>query len=221
MANKLEKYRTSIDKTKRVVCDVIPGVRSYGYNLTVSHAQKLLWFRVSKVGTRTMLHELEKSGVKLENTHQRFIPYSREIYENYLKVAFVRNPWDRLVSCWKNKVVDSNSFGLEKELYLQLQEFSAFIEFISQLNIDKTDIHIRRQSAMMDYENIDFLGRFETYEVDVVKLFELIGFEKHNVANKNESSMGNISYRKFYSAQDKCIVGDLYAKDIELFNYEY
>ena len=38
---------------------------SHAYNLTISHEYRLMWFRVAKVGTRTILEHLRKSGVPL------------------------------------------------------------------------------------------------------------------------------------------------------------
>src|SRR5262245_19376649 len=81
------------------------------YNLTVSHERKFVWFRVAKVGTRTILNHFLDRGVRLDAEHASDVHYPPRAYADYFKFAFVRNPWDRLVSCWADKVVASNLFG--------------------------------------------------------------------------------------------------------------
>src|SRR3990167_11442414 len=44
-----------------------------------------------------------------------------ERYRNLTGVAFVRNPYDRMVSCWKNRVA---------QLGLEGASFSEFIDFV-------------------------------------------------------------------------------------------
>lgn len=92
-------------RTKRIqylyeAISKIPFIPSTNqYNLTISHESKFIWFRVAKVGTRTILNHLRKSNVSLDVEHASFIHYPVKSYENYFKFAFVRNPWGRLVSC--------------------------------------------------------------------------------------------------------------------------
>ena len=99
------------------------GLSSDLYNLTISHSYRFVWFRVAKVGTRTMLGHFEASGIKLDVEHAMGIPYPRGMFEGYFKFAFVRDPFARLVSCWKNKVSDENYFGLNDTLRREFEDF--------------------------------------------------------------------------------------------------
>src|SRR5580765_3342619 len=69
------------------------------YSLTISHKQKFLWFRVAKAGNRTILNHLEQKALPMDAPRATFVHYCPRLYADYFKFAFVRNPWDRLVSC--------------------------------------------------------------------------------------------------------------------------
>ena len=90
-----------LEKVAQIPLLPAPGT----YNLTISHAKKFLWYRVAKVGTRTILHHLKKQNVSLDVEHASFIRYTPSLYHDYFKFAFVRNPWDRVVSCWAEKIL--------------------------------------------------------------------------------------------------------------------
>lgn len=87
---------------------LLPSTRKY--NLSISNKYKFIWFRVAKVGTRTIFSRLADDGLTLDLESPYGIHYIPKLYGEYFKFAFVRNPWDRLVSCWQNKVVQMNYF---------------------------------------------------------------------------------------------------------------
>ena len=204
-----------------MVVSGIPFLRSNEYNLTLSHSHEFVWFRVSKVGTRTILHELNKAGVGMEESHQRLIHYKGGAYSNYYKFAFVRNPWDRLVSAWSNKVVDSNAFGLECNLRAELQSFEEFVCYIGKLDLSRSDIHIRPQIHAIDLQNIDFVGRYESYEEHVRHVFSELQLPLVELSRRNNSKGKKRGYREYYTDHLAEKVGDLYSADVEQFNYEF
>ena len=70
--------------------------------------------------------------------------------QDWLKVAVIRNPYDRIASCWRQKVMHKeklhSGFTKFKEIYWK-QPFNEFIEAVSNMPDWKSDQHFRSQTA--------------------------------------------------------------------------
>ena len=194
----------------------------YRYNITVSDEKKFVWFRVAKVGTRTIFDIFDRGGLTLsaDSPHGCHYPYS--LYKDYFAFGFVRNPWDRLVSCWRNKVVDSkiNHFELSEQDLAEVQDFGKFIEYIGRLDLTQGDPHIRLQSTLIDLNRVDFLGRFETFEEDLKLVMQKLNLDHIKVSTKNASTSRK-PYQDYYDDALKKRVAEIYHRDIKLFGYKF
>ncbi|MEK8017306.1 MAG: sulfotransferase family 2 domain-containing protein, partial [Candidatus Parabeggiatoa sp.] len=131
------------------------------YNITTSKEKRFLWFRVAKVCTRTIVGHLDNHNIPLEAAHPHRVFYSPKYYQNYFRFAFVRNPWDRLVSCWLSKAIHLNrKGGRNRDIFAfygkspeELQKFEDFIDFISTLDLETSDAHFRLQCRLIDLNN--------------------------------------------------------------------
>jgi hypothetical protein len=204
----------------RFLINIVPILPSTGrYNLTICHEKKILWYRVAKVGTRTIFDIFDQAQINLDAEHPFFCHYPEKLYSEYFKFAFVRNPWDRLVSCWKNKVIDSNYFEFTEEKLQDMQSFENFVGYVQSKDIEDCDQHIRLQSKLVDMNNVDFIGRFEKFEEDLGKVAQMIGIE-YKKTRKNMSKQKS-SYVDYYDDRLQNIVADIYRKDIHIFQYEF
>ncbi|MFC1866518.1 sulfotransferase family 2 domain-containing protein [Thermodesulfobacteriota bacterium] len=204
----------------RALVRYVPYLPSNGrYNITICHEKKFLWFRVAKVGTRTIFDVFKQAKVNLDAEHPMFCYYPTKLYNGYFKFAFVRNPWDRLVSCWKNKVVDSNYYRFSDKQLLKMQSFENFVEFVKSKDIKRCDHHIRLQSKLIDLNVVDFIGRFERFEEDLIKVTQIIGIE-YIKTYKNESK-NKSNYMEYYDDRLQSMVADLYRRDINIFQYDF
>ena len=204
----------------KVICK-IPFIPSIGcYNITISHEKKFIWFRVAKVGTRTILNHLRECGVYLDVEHANFIHYPIKSYHNYFKFAFVRNPWDRIVSCWQNKVIIRNQMGFTDSALERMKKFENFVNFVSALNIEQCDRHLRSQSTLIDLNNIDYLGRMETFEEDANYVFQRLGLIEKEVVPKNVT-LNRKPYQEYYNKVTIEKVSQIYRKDIQIFGYRF
>lgn len=190
------------------------------YNITICHEKQFVWFRVAKVGTRTIFNVFDNANITLDAEHPMFCHYPANLYKGYFKFAFVRNPWDRLASCWRNKVIDNNYFKFSKDRLLLMQEFGDFVEFVSDLDIETCDHHIRLQSKLIDLNNVDYIGRFENFEEDLLEVIQTIGFDSVRI-EKHNSSKNKQDYRAYYDEGLKEKVANIYRKDINLFSYQF
>ena len=187
------------------------------YNLTISHAYRFVWFRVAKVGTRTILGHLKASGIPLDVEHGMWMSYEPQAFADYFKFAFVRDPFARLVSCWSNKVRDENYFGFSRAALQQMQDFSEFLRWVEQQDLEGGDHHLRKQQRLIDLNQIDLLGRSERFDDDFYRVCETLGIACPQIARENASSAAADveSLRQRYIDR----VYRLYEIDFELFGY--
>lgn len=135
----------------------------------------------------------------------------KDNYDKYFKFAFVRNPWDRLVSYyfWTNS---------NKKI--------CFEKFIQNQKLKKTlDGTVRRRNQyeyVVDDKGeviVDFIGRYENLQKDWNVVCEKIGIcEKLPWINKRRNKK---SYTEFYDDKTMNIVYEMYKKDIEYFEYGF
>lgn len=189
------------------------------YNLTLALEPKFLWFRNAKVGTRSTLRWLDDAGVHYEARQAFTVHYCQAATREFFKFAFVRNPWDRLVSGWLNKVVTKNALKLPETERRALQSFPNFVAYCASLDLDTCNIHFRRQCRLIDLNNIDYLGRIESLDAGLDEIAARLGLPRRRPPRLNVSKRGG--YRDYYDAQTRKRVEELYALDIQLFGYSF
>lgn len=141
--------------------------------------------------------------------------------------AFVRNPFARLVSTYKDKIVRK----LERQKpspfddYLGgfLMDVSSFAEFsywICQISDDLSEPHFVSQYRILSRPNgtvnIDFIGKFETVEEDWAYIQEKTGLP--DLGHFNQTAKDD--WRDYYDVKTAKRVYKRYRKDIEAFGYE-
>ena len=190
------------------------------YNITNSNNQKYVWFRTAKCGTRSILKFLTDNTDIDVNDYN--VKYDNK-WKDYFKFTIVRNPWDRLVSCWLNKFNLKNSKpNFYKKLDLDNTKFVDFKEFISKIaekNNITLDKHWTLYHNLIPVTNIDFIGKFENLQVDFNIICDKIGIPRQKLPHKNKSKHKH--YTEYYDDETREIVAEKYAKDIEYFGYEF
>lgn len=186
------------------------------YNVTVANEPPLVWYRVAKVGTRT-IHRHLATHARLELDHPYEVRLPRGPYGNHLHFAFVRNPWDRLVSCWHQKVLETDHFDLGSERE-RLRSFPAFVEYVGRRDLGKGDPHLRIQATLFDLDRVDFVGRFERFADDLATVCGRLGLPT-SFPHRNPTDHAH--YSSYYDDLTAAAVGRLYERDVRLFGYRF
>lgn len=192
---------------------LVPSHRAY--NLTISTKKKFIWFRVAKVGTRSILKHLVNSRVELTAFELMQVYYLPGRFKNFFKFGFVRNPWDRLASGWQQMIVKNNHFGMPEEIRQPLMHLPAFIERMETNPVILTNHHFKPQHELLDLNNLDFLGRFETFERDFRTIMATVDVPVKRVPHYNRTGIKD--YAGFYDQELREKVYRLYQKDFQIF----
>ena len=133
------------------------------------------------------------------------------VWDDYFKFAFVRNPWDRMVSCWKNRARRYDDFGTFLRDYPYPQNNHNLIwHTIPQL----THMTDADGNNMMD-----FVGRFENLNQDLEKICNKLNLNYSPLPHINKST--HKPYWEYYTDEQRISVETIYKKEIKLYNYEF
>jgi hypothetical protein len=151
--------------------------------------------------------------------------YISKIAENNYIFAFVRNPYDRLYSAYKNKVLQPSGTGGKNFFWNHGirfgMKFDEFVDVVCEIPDRKIDRHLRSQSWFLTYEDKlipDFIGKLEEFEKDWGVLNER--FELGYPTHKNSTKSLNVDdYPAQYSKRLEEKVFNRYRKDFEYFSY--
>lgn len=133
------------------------------------------------------------------------------LWKRYLKVAFVRNPWDIEVSRYFFKFPGTTA---------DPAAFRAWLNEDTRERGSEWDI-ISLDGALA----LDFVGRYETLDADFQRLLGELGVKgapsglgRAKVAQRPTAAR---NYQAFYDDQAKDQVARLWSKEINVFGYEF
>jgi hypothetical protein len=163
--------------------------------------------------------------------HSRHLPYfeyqrvNPRKFERFFKFAFVRNPWDRLVSTYfflKNGGANDMDRRFAEENLARYGSFAAFVEgWLTEQNVWSW-VHFRPQHYFIcDTDlrvRVDFVGRMETIAAD----FRAICQRLDVAAELKWTNRGDHEpFRHYYTDGLRERVASIYADDIAIFGYRF
>ena len=190
---------------------------------------KLVFIHIPKnAGTsvhRKLLSPLFQQG---NNSVEYKHTLNSDFFANYFKFAIVRNPWDRMVSCFHYfKYSTRGGFEYNHKTFVNLKDVS-FDRFLDELAWDRegnqTNKHWINQDLMthdMSSQKcwVDYLLRFENLEEDWEEVKKKINL-KHNLPMANRSARKK-NYHNYYNPRTKKLIEERFKGDIEKFNYSF
>ena len=211
-------------------------------------AQRAVWIEVPKVACSSIKVVLaDLLGIDLAsvggNPHKGSFPEPTSrptesvLYPGLFSFAFVRNPWSRLVSCYRDKILgevpDFTSFHPTRGVAHCLARFPAFragmsfddfITAVAAIPDAEADEHFRAQYTFVTSASgaigIDFVGRFETLAGDFRHVFDRLHLSCPTLPHVQAApSPGR--YPEYYTPRTRNIVADRFREDVSLFGYEF
>lgn len=188
---------------------------------------KHIFIHVPKCGGLS-IHDPNYSryGHDLRQKNFKFYKDSQQRNDVQFSFTFVRNPWDRLVSAYhylKNGGSGAQP-GDAVDYESLLSQYSSFEDVVLNWNYNLfNQIHLKPQWEWICDDNgnliVDFVGKFEHLQADYNTVCDIIKIPRKKLPHTNRSE--HKPYTEYYNAETRKIVSEIYAKDIELFNYEF
>jgi hypothetical protein len=141
--------------------------------------------------------------------HQPYYLVKNYIPKEYYVFAFVRNPFDLLVSGWRHK------YNRDFDSFIMYQLFNSPKLFYKWTQWQYLSFNEKIE--------LDYVGKFENIEKDFNNIAEQIGIkERYNdLPLKNVTNYNKENYKDYYSDETRSIVEKKYAKDLEYWGYKF
>jgi len=207
--------------------------------MIISHLHRFIFVAVPKTGTHSVRQalrermgddDLEQVGLfvnkrfpmpelaKIRHGHftlRQIEPYlPADDFQGYFKFGFVRNPFDRFVSYCAFMTRDQDVFERDPKSVMRHMLFTApphgHILFQPQHQFFVGD-----DGALIS----DYLGRIEQMQESYDEICRRIGIASRPLDKVNATRRGD--YRTYYDQQLIDGVATLYARDLELFGYQF
>lgn len=205
--------------------------------MLISHIHKIVFIAVPKTASVAIRDSLEEyietpasmdynSPFYLHNTAKSLKQYfikNKWNWDEYFKFAFVRNPWDRVVSAYNYRMQYLKKDGDYN------RKFKDHCVYINKLgNFDKIveshlDLIIEPQLNWILDDNkqnlLNYIGRYENLQQDFDIICEKVHIPKRTLRHMN----GNVhkNYSKWYNQKSLKIVQEKFKEEIEMFNYKF
>ena len=205
--------------------------------MLISREKKVLFIHIQKTGGSSITEILRSSMPDLKRymgTHDH-ASWARNAlgneYDLYYKFAFVRNPWDRLVSWYtmiRQRAEVTNPNKLNRLFTYVLNSSSSFEDFVLNCTHTIDDVDGRKSFLYNQYDYVsdesgalivDFVGRYENYESDLRTALERMGVFNIDIPHINKSD--HLHYSAYYTQRTKDIVSERYERDLKEFGYSF
>ncbi|MBW2998482.1 sulfotransferase family protein [Candidatus Woesearchaeota archaeon] len=203
--------------------------------------QKAIYFFIPKVACSSIkkicsdLLCLESDSIIQIHINKYPFIFRKKIakYNNYFKFTFVRNPWDRIVSCYKNKIREKSlnnqhfvngvfSRFITYGTFTPEMSFEDFVKAICEISDEDANVHFQSQYKFITDKKgkiiVDFIGQFENIDKDFNKICKKL---KINVKLPHLMKSEKKDYKEYYTKETKEMIRKRYKKDIEMFGYNF
>ncbi|HOP10048.1 MAG TPA: sulfotransferase family 2 domain-containing protein [Oscillospiraceae bacterium] len=192
--------------------------------------KKVTYCIMPKVACSSIKASLYLQNFKDDYSVHREIPGEPKLLKDdpeYFKFSFVRNPFDRLVSCYESKYhrdVEIKMDVLDFRFYLlgslaKDRGFNRFIKSVCIIPKRFANMHFRSQYLTIYRHGkcmMDFVGKFENLEIDYEPIRAKYGFDPLRHYNKSNRS----NWMDYYTPKTAKMVYRKFKKDFEIFGYQ-
>ena len=205
----------------------------------LSYSHKFIFIHIYRVAGTSTIKSLEEYSKKpaMRRLLNKFrvgvhVPYSRwktfpshikarelrsqipgQVYDNFYKFAFVRNPWDWQVSIYHYMLRDTAHF--QHALIKSMKDFDEYIDW--RVNNEKK----LQKDFVTDWNGeliVDFVGRYENLLEDFEHVCHTLNVTA-SLPHLNKSP--HTDYRSYYTDSSVRIIEENFKDDIEFFGYSF
>ena len=231
MPNNFYKYQY----TKKIIKRIYHFKKLSPPKYVIREDLGLIYLPISKAGNSSIKKTMipKKENIFDDNSVHAFregIIRSYTIkkqWEDFYKFSFVRNPFERLVSCYISKYHNDKKYNLnnlwfDTYLYGVMKKdkgFTNFANWVCKIPNNIADEHFISQSYQLFENNkliVDFVGKLENINTDFIFFEKKFKLEKPPHYNKSTE----YNWMDFYTPNLIEKVYKRYKNDIEKFNYE-
>lgn len=223
----------------------------FEYDIHISLCHQYVYVETPKVGCSTIKDTLQRIELDypemlrddFEDIHRRdtsplLSPSQTCAFEriiqspSYFVFCFVRNPYERLLSAYLDKIVNGmpgkrsilTAMGDDPENLNKEIPFREFVDVVTGLEISKMDPHWRIQyyQTFQDVISYDYIGRMENFTNDCKYVFGRVtnNYEKYYRNEVRHATNSSGLLNKYYNSSIQKKVFKKYEIDFEYFGYD-
>lgn len=195
----------------------------------ISHDLKCVFIHIPKCAGTSVYKSLKLdflgSGHAIASKHFEFLD------QGYFSFSFVRNPWDRIASCYryfksmnpKDRWYKGNQKLADLSKQISFDEFVQRVPEFQKMMIReegsvRSGIHFQPFSYFLD-KPVDYIGKMENINRDYIKICRKLDIKIRPLKKINTTNASN--YQELYIEETKDIVYNIYKEDIKKYNYEF
>lgn len=173
------------------------------------------WFNVNTQNHQEVQDKIRPNKIEFNSRNY-------EKYKKYFWFTFVRNPYERMISSYINKVITPEEVFLSFK-NIGITKSTSFLDFcniIKKINPVRLNDHIKPQSLIIPNDTMDFIGKVENIKTDWGKMMnankQLLDLTSHLNSSKYDGNRNNILCKKSIE-----YINDIYSQDFKSYNYQY
>lgn len=166
--------------------------------MIINHDNRYIFVHVPRTGGHSayeMLGVKERSGLHYPRSHFK---------EKYFAFGFLRNPWDRMYSCYRK----------QRDI-LEKHRGSTFKHYL----FEGIKGNLVEQQAMWFLKGCDYIGMYETLQVDWNIINPLIGLPVKTLPKIN--ACGSPDYKPHYDNEMIEYIANNHADDVLIGGYSF
>lgn len=172
--------------------------------MVINEQQKFIFIHVFRTGGCSVEQALGGRSERYD-THEKLEDIPN--WQKYTTFAFVRNPWDRMVSAFMYATI-------RRQLSQNIKTFEDYVRQFSQ-----PPLNTRKQFAQYEMvKNCNFVGRFEHLKSDYNLVCDHLGF---TTGFPHLWKTNHAHYSEYYTDELRDIVHDASRGDIEHFGFTF
>lgn len=207
---------------------------------TILPKHKLIFIHIPKTGGSSVANALVENlntqetkalsrplGILQPNRHLKAqeVKYllGEKIWNEFFSFAFVRNPWDLMVSQYHWWLQKAAQYPSCRKDVIKIKRMGNFTNFLNskygQKMFHDTTGNMFDWIAEDNQIIVNFVGKFENLQNDLNEVCQHLNLEQIKLPHTNKTKRK--PYRDYYNNETKKFVAHRFQKTIEMFGYEF